>query len=473
MTAWRDRLAQALGLRVAVWYAVIFLCSSIAVGLLAYTLLATSLERRDHDLLRVKLAEYANRYEIGGLRALSETAAAEQASGSPDAVLIRLVGRRSEVLLTSAPAAWRGFEVPNLDDARRGRGEIWSAVTSDGTSARLEVVSSQLWDGTIMQVGRTTLGRERLLEQVREIFGFVFIVVVAIGLAGGVALTQSALQPLRRLRDAVTGIARTGRLHARVPVRPGGDLVDELGRVFNQMIERIEALVAGMRAALDTVAHDLRTPVARLRARAESALRSSASEAEAREALAECIEEADRVTALLAALMDISEAETGTMRLSLDAVPVGEAVRDTVELYEDAAEERGVALSSHVQEGLLVRADRQRLRQVLANLVENAIKYTPAGGQVAIEAERAGDEITIRVRDTGVGIAPEDLPHIWERLYRGGGQGREPGLGLGLSLVKAIVEAHHGRAEVESPSTALGAGALGRGSTLTITLPAA
>jgi signal transduction histidine kinase len=258
-----------------------------------------------------------------------------------------------------------------------------------------------------------------------------------------------------------------------VPVRPGGDLVDELGRVFNQMIERIEALVAGMRAALDTVAHDLRTPVARLRARAESALRSSASEAEAREALAECIEEADRVTALLAALMDISEAETGTMRLSLDAVPVGEAVRDTVELYEDAAEERGVALSSHVQEGLLVRADRQRLRQVLANLVENAIKYTPAGGQVAIEAERAGDEITIRVRDTGVGIAPEDLPHIWERLYRGGGQGREPGLGLGLSLVKAIVEAHHGRAEVESPSTALGAGALGRGSTLTITLPAA
>jgi signal transduction histidine kinase len=280
-----------------------------------------------------------------------------------------------------------------------------------------------------------------------------------------VALTRSALQPLHRLLDTVRGIAQTGQLHARVPVKPGGDLVDELGRVFNQMIERIDALVAGMRGALDAVAHDLRTPVARLRARAESALRSSASEAEARDALAACIEEADRVAALLATLMDISEAETGTMRLSLEPVPVDGLLRDMVELYEDAAEERGVRLSASAGQDLLVRADPQRLRQVLANLVDNAIKYTPAGGEVAVSGARAGDEVAIHVRDTGVGIAPEDLPYVWERLYRGGGQGREPGLGLGLSLVKAIVEAHHGRAEVES--------APGRGSTFTVRLPAA
>jgi signal transduction histidine kinase len=463
MPSWRERLSRAVGLRLAVWYAAVFLVSSITVALVAYALLAASLERRDHDLLRVKLAEYASRYETGGISAVSAAASAEQASGGPDAVLIRVVGRRADVLLMTTPAAWRIFRLPDLDRTLLGQDETWEAVPADGTTAKLEVVSRRLWDGTIVQVGRTTLERERVLTQVRELFGAILVVVLAVGLAGGAAMTRAALTPLRQLLDTVRGIARTGQLHTRVPVTPGGDLVDELARVFNQMIDRIEMLVGGMRGALDAVAHDLRTPIARLRARGETALRASAADVEAREALAACIEEADRVMSLLATLMDISEAETGTMRLTLDRVPVAEVVRDATDLYEDTAEERGVSLSSQVPPELSVRADRQRLRQVLANLVDNAIKYTTAGGRVTIDASRAGNDVVLSVSDTGIGITSEDLPRIWDRLYRGGGQDREPGLGLGLSLVKAIVEAHGGRVEVESSP--------GQGSTFRVVLP--
>ena len=169
-----------------------------------------------------------------------------------------------------------------------------------------------------------------------------------------------------------------------------------------------------------------------------------------REALADVVEEADRVSSLLTTLMDISEAETGVMRLDRTAVDVAAVAAETVELYEDVAEQKGVTLSSEVPDGLLASADRPRLRQVLANIVDNAVKYTPSGGRVSITGRAAGDDVVIEVADTGIGVAPEHLQRIWDRLYRADGTGPERGLGLGLSLVKAVVEAHGGRAEVSS-----------------------
>jgi signal transduction histidine kinase len=172
------------------------------------------------------------------------------------------------------------------------------------------------------------------------------------------------------------------------------------------------------------------------------------------------------VIALLSTLMDISEAQTGTMKLSLEPVSVADIAGETIELYEDTADDRGIALVSEVPPDVQVRADRQRLRQALANLVDNALKYTDANGRVTITAARRGaDEVTIYVTDTGVGIPAADLPRIWDRLYRGDASRSEQGLGLGLSLVRAIATAHGGRADVTSTPDA--------GSTFELTLPAA
>jgi signal transduction histidine kinase len=311
------------------------------------------------------------------------------------------------------------------------------------------VASVRLPDGTLFQVGKSTERRRELLARFRRVLLMLFASIALVGLAGGTLVTWSALQPAHALAATVQQILRTGRTDARVPVSDSTDALGQLGILFNAMLDRIDAVVAGMRGALDNVAHDLRTPLTRLRSIAENSLQSK-DPATLRAGLAECLEESDRVAGMLSALMDISEAETGTMQLELGPVNLAELARQTRDLYEDLAEDRGVVLETNELQDVWVRGDRRRLRQVLANLVDNAVKYTPAGGRISLRTTVNGNTAVVSVTDTGVGIAPEELPHIWERLYRGDKSRSERGLGLGLSLVKAIVEAHGGQARVTS-----------------------
>ena len=235
-----------------------------------------------------------------------------------------------------------------------------------------------------------------------------------------------------------------------MPVRHIGDELDELGTLFNTMLGRIESLIDGMRAALDNVAHDLRSPMTRLRGIAEVALGSKQNGESSREALADCLEESDHVLTMLNQFMDISEAETGAIRLELESLSIRSLVDEVLEVYRCVAEEKDIAIQGAAPEELLVVADRNRLRQALANLLDNAVKYTLQGGKINIEAFQQQQQIAIVVRDTGIGIPPEDLPKIWDRLYRGDKSRSQRGLGLGLSLVRAIIHAHQGRVEVIS-----------------------
>jgi signal transduction histidine kinase len=277
-----------------------------------------------------------------------------------------------------------------------------------------------------------------------------------------VFLTRSTLKPLRDLRDAVRRILQTGQTDDRVPVYGTDDAVDELSGLFNGMLARITTLIHGMRNALDHVAHDLRTPMTRLRVTAESALATNDPERH-REALSDCLEESDRVLSMLTTLMDISEAETGTMKLRLSTIDLPALGAEVADLYEDTADDAGVTLVTSVPAGLTVSADRDRLRQALANLVDNAIKYTPRGGRAEIAASTRPGQVVIAVSDTGAGISEQDLPRIFDRLYRGDQSRTTRGLGLGLSLVRAYVEAQGGSVIVRS--------APGHGSTFEISLP--
>jgi len=456
------RVAQTLGFRLAFWYAAIFTVSVLFIAAIAYALLARSLSQRDHDLIRVKLADYAARFESAGVAGVSRAVAAEQASGSEDQVFVRLVGSNAEILLTSMPASWGSYALEQL-----GEGDGWRIVPARGAPVRLEVATERLWDGTVLQVGRTTLERERFLRDVRALLSALLAIVVVVGLVGGGALTWQAFRPVRELLDTLRHITHTGRLDARVPVGDEGDVLSELGRVSNAMLARIETLVTSMRNALDAVAHDLRTPIARLRGRAEQALLAPPDIDRYREALEDTVEEADRVSSLLTTLMDISEAEAGTMQLQREPVDVARVLQETIDLYEDLAETRGVRLAMVPPSpaGLTVNADYSRLRQALANVVDNAVKYTPPSGEVSVSAESRNGAVAFVVRDTGPGIPENQRGRIWERLYRGEAGQKERGLGLGLSLVRAVVEAHGGRAEVES--------APGQGSTFTLLFPLA
>jgi signal transduction histidine kinase len=181
-----------------------------------------------------------------------------------------------------------------------------------------------------------------------------------------------------------------------------------------------------------------------------------------REALADCVEESDRVLVMLNTLMDISEAESGALLLRRDEVHLPDVVQRAVDLYRDVAEAKGVVLAMSTPHDVVVTADAMRLEQVAANLIDNAVKYTPAGGRVDVEAWQDDGRAFLQVRDTGIGIPADELPQIWDRLFRGDASRTERGLGLGLSLVRAVVKAHGGTVDATSQP--------GKGSVFTVTL---
>jgi signal transduction histidine kinase len=278
--------------------------------------------------------------------------------------------------------------------------------------------------------------------------------VVLMSLALGLLLAYRVLRPVRDLSTTVHNILETGKFDTRIRqddglFSPQGDL-RELVVYFNEMLTRIERLIGGMHDALDTVAHDLRTPLTRLRGSAELALKGEESEETYREALSDTIEEADTMMRLLNTLMDISEAQSGALSLNVEYVDASGVLRDSADVYEYVADARNVTIEVGDCEGISLYADPVRLRQVLANLIDNAIKYSSSGGRVTVNCTSVPTGVMFCVTDQGPGITAEDMPRIWNRLYRGPESRNKPGLGLGLSLVKAIVEAHRGEVHLYS-----------------------
>ncbi len=444
------RWSKTIGFRLTVWYSTIFILSSLALFALAYFFVSSSIQQRDRQAIRSQIQECKAQYEKGGVDLLRKTVLSDKYLAKRNEFFVRLTGPKDKTLFMSIPSQWADFDVQRIGVPAVDGKERWASVGAKNDENALEVVSLGLGNGHTLQVGKSTESREELLEHFRAVFSGVLVPMIFIGFVGGQLLAFRTLRPIRHLINTVSSVIETGKMDLRIPRGNTKDELDELIVLFNTMLGKIEVLIRGMKEALDNVAHDLRTPMTRLRGIAEMALQSDRNLEACREALSDCLEESERVLTMMNTLMDISEAETGALKLDIRPVDVSHLLEEVVELYRYVAEDKNITLCTEKPAKLVVKADPDKMLQVLANLLDNAVKYTPSGGKVQVEAYLRQNQVTVLMRDTGMGISPEDIPRIWDRLYRGDQSRSQRGLGLGLSLVKAIVQAHGGHVEVSS-----------------------
>jgi signal transduction histidine kinase len=444
------------------------LFASAASAFLAYVYVATAGEatRRTEQEIRREMRSLTDVYERAGVDAVNQSLIERAASERPFLYLLmdkdyrRISGsiEESPVEEFDGEPAWATFSV--TDEDAQGR---LIRRPARGLQQRLS-------HGEILFVG-ADVGEDEayVVKIVRALWGAGALVVI-LGLAGGVLVSRNVSRSMASLTDVVDRV-RNGELGARAHVRGTRDEFDELAQGVNEMLDRLERSMAGHRHAGDAIAHDLRSPLTRLRARLEAAyLDVEAGKGDPQQALAQALDDTDGVLKTFAAVLSIARLQAAGQAPSPTVFDPSELAADITELYEPLCEDKDIEFAAELMKDLTIRGNREFLAQALANLLDNAVKYTPAGGAIMLRVRRrSSGEVEFSVTDTGPGVPETDRERVVQRFVRLENSRNEPGAGLGLSLVAAVAEAHQGRLELnEGPGKV---GEMGPGLRVALVLP--
>jgi signal transduction histidine kinase len=430
--------------RLAAIYLLVFLLS--AGALLAYVFWNTVglLERQTEDTIRAEVQALGDQYQLRGLNGIVDVINRRMSDETGSLYLLvnaqndRLVGNLGAIPQPTPPdGSWMDFTI------NKGRGPNQVKHTARAFYAELA-------GGYRLLVGRDVEELRAFRSVIQRALYWAIGLATVLGLGGGFLMSRNFL---RRV-DAITEASRSimaGDMSQRMPVAGSGDELDKLADSLNEMLAQIERLMAGMKEVSSNVAHDLKTPLTRLRARSEAALRST-SAAEHKSALQQTIVESDKLLQTFNALLSIARAEAGQAREGLNDIDVADVLRDVAELYEPLIEDAGGTLKTTAFPSLPVRGDRQLLAQAFSNLIDNAMKYgTSQGGEavnISMAAATENDRAVITIADAGEGIVPEQREHVLERFVRLDESRSKPGNGLGLSLVASVMKLHGGTLEL-------------------------
>lgn len=446
------------------------LFASAASAFLAYIYIATAGEatRRTDLEIRREMRSLVDIYHRAGVDAVNQSLIQRAASEKPFLyLLLTKDGRRISGSIEESPVedftgapAWATFQVTDVD--LQGR-EVKHPARG---------LQQRLRGGEVLFVGADAGEDEAYVGRVVRALWASGALVILLGLAGGVLVSRNVSRTMVNLIDVVERV-RNGEQGVRARVRGARDEFDELAQGVNDMLDRLERSMAGHKHAGDAIAHDLRSPLTRLRARLETAyLDVEAGRGDPQQALAQALEDTDGVLKTFSAVLSIARLQAAGAAPDPVLFDPADLAADMAELYEPFCEEKDIEFSAELTKDLTVRGNREFLAQAIANILDNAVKYTPAGGAIMLRVRRrSSGEVEFSVTDTGPGVPDEDRERVIQRFVRLENSRNEPGAGLGLSLVAAVAEAHGGRLELsEGPGKV---GEMGPGLRVAFVLPRA
>ena len=458
------RLRSTLAFRLTLWYAGIFAVFACISFLLFYSFITSVLQERTDQELRGQARRFSTLLATEGVEAINNSAVIEAQAAGVKKVFFRFLNLNGTAFSSSNMSYWTDIPVNGAAIEQLGRGEsaVFETITIPNRSDQVRILYALLSPIIVAQVGQAMESQSRFVEAFKRIFIITITVLIAVAAGVGWFMAKRAVSGV----EAVTRTAQKisgGSLEERVPVKRRGDEIDQLAITFNQMLDRIQTLLTEIKEMSDNIAHDLRSPVARMRGLAEVTLTTSKSLSEYENMAASTVEECDRLLDMINTMLLISKTEAGLERPARAEVDIGALIRSACELFEPTAQDKHITLHCQAPEKTFLLGDARMLQRMLSNVLDNAVKYTPPGGQVKVSISQANQDIVVTVHDTGVGISETDLPRIFDRFYRSDRSRSEPGTGLGLSLARAVARAHGGNITVTS--------VLNQGSTFIITLP--
>ncbi len=440
------RLLRSAGVRFAIVYALVFGLSACAVAVSLWYATVGLLQRQVEITIHNDATALNDHYQTGGLPSLIEAIQdrlAADAEGQNLYLLLDPLGNRI---------------IGNVDQWPAGLGTAGGSLEVKVMHGRMQYLAVvrgyALSAGGQLLVGRDIRARAQLRDVLRNGLLWALALMIVLGLIGAMLIRSLFRRMIRDISVTTRAIAR-GDLSRRVPKSAGGNEFDELAEIINDMLDRITRLMDGVRQVSNAIAHDLRTPITRARTRLEDASLHACTNEELRSAVDRATLDLDDIVGLFEALLRIAEIEAGSRRAAFAEIDIAPLIADVHELYHVVAEERGLLLDTSIDAVLPLLGDRQLIQQAVANLLDNALKFSPTGGTIGLTARLRATMLEIAVTDRGPGIAETDRERATERFFRAESARSTSGSGLGLALVAAVAQLHNGALRLEDNNPGL------------------
>ena len=444
-------LGGSLLFRLTLLYTLAFtLLAILSFAVFYYRIYSVTMERTDEELLG-EINYYSQFLAESGLAGLQKRLIQETDAEDPEEEFYRLINFNGEVLTTSDMSAWGSVDWADVIVELKTTeiNHIFQTVTLAEDDETARVISAVIGQDTILQIGESLEEADEYLGIFLNLFSILTGVLIIASAFIGWYLARRALTDMADVTRTAEDISR-GEYDRRVEVKGQFKEIDRLGMTFNHMLDRIQILLRSMKEINDNIAHDLRSPLARIRGIAEMTLTDDKSMSDYKEMAINTIEECDSLIEMINTMLDITEAEAGVNGAKVTEFDLVVLITDACELFRPVADEKKLDLAVNLPESILFWGDIKKMQRIVTNILENAIKYTPEQGRVTVSAMAQNGQVQIVVKDSGIGISEKDLPHIFERFYRCDRSRTHGGVGLGLSLAKAFVKSMNGKIEVSS-----------------------